>query len=559
MKEKCVTLLSGGMDSATLMYSLLEKYDVWPITIVYGQRHQKEVTAARNLCEAVSKEMVQRWKYVDLSVLRNLLPSTLTGNGDIPEGLYDAPSMSQTVVPGRNLILLAVAGGYANGIGARFLAYGAHSGDHFIYKDCRPEFVEAAGLALERGYGVELIAPFSEMDKGDIAILGRKLNVPYKLSWTCVLPTTLIMTHRRGWLLAEEVVIGDEVLTHLNRWRKVTQVFCNDYEGDLCYLKSYGLPFELGITPEHLMYTINNSWQESKHFSSESSECVKSRVPQYYLPVGVKTMDERFAILLGYFAAEGSYTSGNYGVCFSFKDTETDYINEVVKCGESLWGLEAHLSHHTTFCEMNVSFYNLSLVEKLQEFLGDGDTNQRHWSWIMDYEPRILALFVERLFRGDGFEDKSKAQIGISTTNFELMTVFFEAHKILGHVPSMMYKSPKSSNGVLSQWRINIQSKQLKTGIITRKFQDKESRNLCDPTKSKYIGKVYNFEVDEDNSYVADGFKVHNCYTGQERPCGRCGACTERTSAFLKAGTTDPALTLEEWKKAVEYLNSVKW
>jgi 7-cyano-7-deazaguanine synthase len=185
MKEKCVTLLSGGMDSATLMYSLLEKYDVYPITIVYGQRHQKEATAARNLCEAVSKEMVQRWKYVDLGVLRTLLPSTLTGSGDIPEGLYDAPSMSQTVVPGRNLILLAIAGGYASGIGAKFLAYGPHSGDHFIYRDCRPEFIEAARLALERGYGVELIAPFSEMDKGDIAILGRKLNVPYKLSWTC--------------------------------------------------------------------------------------------------------------------------------------------------------------------------------------------------------------------------------------------------------------------------------------------------------------------------------------------------------------------------------------
>ena len=104
VKEKCVCLLSGGMDSATLMYSLLEKYDVWPITIVYGQKHVKETTAARNLCEAVSTEMIWRWKYVDLSVLRNLLPSSLTGVGEIPEGHYESESMKSTVVPNRNML-----------------------------------------------------------------------------------------------------------------------------------------------------------------------------------------------------------------------------------------------------------------------------------------------------------------------------------------------------------------------------------------------------------------------------------------------------------------------
>ena len=190
MKEKCICLLSGGMDSATLMYSLLDKYDVWPITIVYGQRHQKEVMAARNLCEAVNTEMIRRWKYVDLSVLRNLLPSTLTGRGDIPEGHYMEESMKTTVVPNRNMILLAVAGGYATGMTAKYLAYGPHQGDHEIYPDCRPDFVFSVTQTLKLGTGwnndgVELITPFVHMTKADIAHLGEKLKVPYKLTWSC--------------------------------------------------------------------------------------------------------------------------------------------------------------------------------------------------------------------------------------------------------------------------------------------------------------------------------------------------------------------------------------
>ena len=190
MKEKCICLLSGGMDSATLMYSLLDKYDVWPITIVYGQRHQKEVMAARNLCEAVNTEMIRHWKYVDLSVLRNLLPSTLTGVGEIPEGHYAAENMKATVVPNRNMILLAIAGGYASGLGAKYVAYGAHQGDHAIYPDCRPDFIFSVAQTLRLGTGwsndgVELITPFVHMTKADIVQLGERLNVPFKMSLSC--------------------------------------------------------------------------------------------------------------------------------------------------------------------------------------------------------------------------------------------------------------------------------------------------------------------------------------------------------------------------------------
>jgi 7-cyano-7-deazaguanine synthase len=190
MKEKCVVLLSGGMDSGVLMFSLVEKYEIWPVTISYGQRHSKEVTAARNICEAHAKVLLERWKYVDLSVLRNLLPSTLTGSGDIPEGHYADENMKATVVPNRNMILLAIASGYAQGIGAKYVAYGPHMGDFSVYPDCREVFVKSIANSIKLGTGwtdegVVLIAPFLKMSKADIVGLGRTLAVPFERTWSC--------------------------------------------------------------------------------------------------------------------------------------------------------------------------------------------------------------------------------------------------------------------------------------------------------------------------------------------------------------------------------------
>ena len=190
MSDKCVVLLSGGIDSTTLMYKLVSDYEVYPLTISYGQRHVKEIMAARNVCEARGGSLLLRWKYINLDILKLLLPSALTGVGKVPEGHYEDESMKSTVVPNRNMILLAIAGGYAAGMGAKAVAYAAHTGDHAIYPDCRPEFIDVLRTALRLGTswnndGVSLWAPFSSMSKADIVKLGRSLNVPYKLTWSC--------------------------------------------------------------------------------------------------------------------------------------------------------------------------------------------------------------------------------------------------------------------------------------------------------------------------------------------------------------------------------------
>jgi 7-cyano-7-deazaguanine synthase len=184
--KKAVIILSGGIDSTTLLYKLkAEGYDVKAITFDYGQRHNKEIKMAKKTC----KKLCVEHKAINISLIgKKLLKSNLLkGQGEIPEGNYKDENMKLTVVPNRNMILLALAAGYAMGEKATVLAYGAHAGDHAIYPDCRPEFVKRMSevLAIADWEKLELYVPFLNSNKIDIVKEGLKLGVDYSKTWTC--------------------------------------------------------------------------------------------------------------------------------------------------------------------------------------------------------------------------------------------------------------------------------------------------------------------------------------------------------------------------------------
>lgn len=185
MKEKVIVILSGGMDSTTLLYDVINQgYDVYALSFNYNQKHKKELIYAEGTCFKLKIPH----KIVDLNVLNQLAPSSLTrDNWDVPEGHYAGENMKQTVVPNRNMVLLSLATSYAISIDAKKIFYGAHAGDHDIYPDCRKEFVEKMRDVIKicDWKEVELEAPYLDMDKGDIAIKGKELNVDYSLTWTC--------------------------------------------------------------------------------------------------------------------------------------------------------------------------------------------------------------------------------------------------------------------------------------------------------------------------------------------------------------------------------------
>src|SRR5690554_6477411 len=140
MTDTVVVIYSGGMDSFTLLHLARSRgLKVHALSFNYGQRHVRELEAARAVCQA---EGIPH-KVIDIRAMSEVMAgSSLTSDLEVPEGHYEEDSMKSTVVPNRNMILLSLATGYAVTVGAGAVWYGAHGGDHAIYPDCRPEFVE---------------------------------------------------------------------------------------------------------------------------------------------------------------------------------------------------------------------------------------------------------------------------------------------------------------------------------------------------------------------------------------------------------------------------------
>ena len=185
---KALISLSGGMDSATVLAAALEQYspgNVCCVGFTYGSKHNKyEASAAYDLAGYYGVP----YDLLDLSVaFKSFKSDLLKTGGEIPEGHYEAESMRRTVVPGRNLIFLAVLAGYAESHDFRDVWLGVHAGDHHIYPDCRPDFIWAAASAIKFATEgkVKIQTPFIHHTKGDILRRGLSLKVPYQLTRTC--------------------------------------------------------------------------------------------------------------------------------------------------------------------------------------------------------------------------------------------------------------------------------------------------------------------------------------------------------------------------------------
>ena len=190
-RYKGIGILSGGMDSATMAYLLVKEmqYDVDFISFDYGQRHSTELHYAHRIAD----DLNANWERINLIELGcKLTGSALTDDGvDVPEGHYADETMKLTVVPNRNAIMISAAWGIAVARKAVLIGVGMHAGDHPVYPDCRPGFIDAIQHALKMGTqgfaepNLELFGPFLHKSKADIVRVGTGLGVPYERTWSC--------------------------------------------------------------------------------------------------------------------------------------------------------------------------------------------------------------------------------------------------------------------------------------------------------------------------------------------------------------------------------------
>ena len=217
-----VAIVSGGLDSITLVYHMIsEGYKPHLLSFDYGQRHKKELGFARITANALGLQH----NIIDLTGITHLISNSALTSGEIhvlaedpntsakqtgehhsievPDGHYAEETMKATVVPNRNMMMLSIAAAVAVNNKYRCIATGVHSGDHFIYPDCRPEFIEGmnniipiANADFHNFDGFQdpttsdissgaIWAPFLSVSKADIAFRALELGVPLHLTWSC--------------------------------------------------------------------------------------------------------------------------------------------------------------------------------------------------------------------------------------------------------------------------------------------------------------------------------------------------------------------------------------
>ena len=185
MREKdSIIILSGGMDSVTLLHHYKHRIAL-AVTFDYGSNHNKRETACAALhCRQLGIEHM----VIPLDFMGRYFKSSLLEGADaIPEGHYDEDNMKSTVVPFRNGIMLSIACGLAETRGLSKVMIANHAGDHSIYPDCRPDFIEAMSAAMTSGTyaSISIEAPYTLLSKTQIALEGKRLGIDYSTTYSC--------------------------------------------------------------------------------------------------------------------------------------------------------------------------------------------------------------------------------------------------------------------------------------------------------------------------------------------------------------------------------------
>ncbi|MDO5016827.1 MAG: 7-cyano-7-deazaguanine synthase QueC [Porphyromonas sp.] len=183
IKKESIIVLSGGLDSTTLLYDKQAEIGL-AVTFKYGSNHEaNEIPCAAYHCQKLGIEHL----IIDLDFMSRMHSSLLSGAEDIPTGTYGEDNMKSTVVPFRNGVMLSIAGAIAEDRGLKRVLIANHFGDHAIYPDCTAAFIKGMNAAIQAGTynAVEVAAPYTGINKEEIVAIGTRLGVDYGHTWSC--------------------------------------------------------------------------------------------------------------------------------------------------------------------------------------------------------------------------------------------------------------------------------------------------------------------------------------------------------------------------------------
>lgn len=588
---KGVILHSGGVDSTVLLTKLLkEGHDCYPLSIEYGQRHAKEIDKAAEICGVLALD--EKWQCLDLCNLRDFIHSALSGQGEIPYGHYSDEIQKATVFPNRNMILLAIAAGYAETIEGEFVAYAAHSNDRCIaegetvvtptgkkrVEDLVPED-EVLSCSLDNSTVSfqKVVKVVNNGTRDDVCLLtclgGRQLRLTGNHKVFKVLRVSFNKSDGYEKTIVEvplrEIKKGDWLLTPATKKKLVTDEPVFDI--DLLQYCDTSNPL--------LQYGDKFIWFKRDNM-----------LPRY-----IKS--DVFAKLVTWFVTEGNLPgpsqNNTYKTCISQKSgtPEAAEIEGLLK----QWGF------HYSYNEGGMFFEFSGPTCYAFRRCGRGAENKRIPGEILRMHPKLV---FDTLIKGDGGEEKNYPnRLNYVTKSKVLREQVAYLCSVLGC--SCSYTRNKTSGtyqmSIGTEFRKNVnrlgECKMIKVESVTNTlsarvfditvendhtfFAGEGSGILvsnsiypdCRPEFVESVGKTIKLGtggkvrliepfVDMTKAEVAKlGIEIGtplyltwSCYKGQERPCLQCGTCLERTEAFYLNHTSDPALTPEEWEQALVYL-----
>jgi len=359
----------------------------------------------------------------------------------------------------------------------------------------------------------------------------------------------------------ENLSIGEKVLTHLGVFKKITNVFSRDYDGDIFKIRVVALNEEVILTPEHPVLCIRRrSWQKFWHHLLRKPEWIEAKklkkkdillfpilkeeyfTPEilisdfvknykiegeYIFPLGINTrsrskknkapypitfrkikcknkiiVDKDFLYVCGVYLGDGGASKPN--LTFSFNTKKDKHLEKFIYCFKKSFGINPSYVLIKNKNTTEVGYSSRILSDFFKNFLGKGSQHKKACNWFIYLNKNLLQPLIDGMYDSDGYEkDGFKTYVTKSEYLKDFLKIVLPK---IGFVPTIWF------NKINNSWSVMIYSKKPKHNQLYKRIDE---NYVYLPIKSirkeKYNGKVHNLEVEEDNSYVTSSFIVHNC------------------------------------------------